>query len=311
MTALPFGRLVHADWSKRPEGRRFAMATREGAGWSADGPFRVGDLPGFVTGLFAPTAGGGTLAGFDFPIGLPIAYARRTGLADFGAALAALGQGPWSRFFEVAAEPDEIGLGRPFFPDRPGGRSQKDLLNGHGVASMDALTRRCERGGPGRKAAGSLFWTLGANQVGKAALHGWRHVIQPSRERGAALWPFDGTLAGLARRGGLVLCETYPADVYDYVGASLRGQSKRNREHRRLKGPALQAWAARTKVRLTAALAETIDAGFGAAEGSDDGFDAVVGLFGLIGVASGHRPHGAPPDDAISRWEGWILGRQA
>ena len=42
------------------------------------------------------------------------------------------------------------------------------------------LLRRCERGGNGHKQACCLFWTLGGNQVGKAAIIGWRDVLAPA-----------------------------------------------------------------------------------------------------------------------------------
>jgi hypothetical protein len=75
---------------------------------------------------------------------------------------------------------------------------------------------------------------LGANQVGKAALHGWRTVIRPAVEQGASLWPFDGSLKQLSRSAHSVICETYPREAYSHVGVSFPpGASKRNQGDRR------------------------------------------------------------------------------
>ena len=56
-------------------------------------------------------------------------------------------------------------------------------------------------------------------------------------------------------------------------------------------------------------LGRALTEGFGPASGADDGFDAVVGLLGLIAVVTGLWPPGAPPDEAVRCWEGWIIGR--
>lgn len=51
----------------------------------------------------------------------------------------------------------------------------------------------------GRNAACPLFWTLGANQVGKGAIIGWRDVLSPALhdDKGVFLWLFDGFLDDL------------------------------------------------------------------------------------------------------------------
>ena len=70
---------------------------------------------------------------------------------------------------------------RPFYPARPGPRGsvkRDDLPAALGLESYDVLQRLCDRGHPDRSAA-VLFWTLGGNQVGKAAISGWRDVIAP------------------------------------------------------------------------------------------------------------------------------------
>ncbi len=282
-----------------------ARGTGDG-GWHASGPRIVPEPAAFLDELFAAAAAGPVLAAFDFPIGLPGGYGARTGHEDFPALLDALGRGEAPEFFEVAASPGEIGPLRPFYPHRPGGTRLRHLLDGHGVADVAALTRACERGGAGSKAAGCMFWTLGANQVGKAALHGWRHVIVPARARGARLWPFDGDLGDLAD-GGLVLAESYPGDAYGQLGLRIRG--KRDRAARAGLAQQLLGWAAERNVALDPALRAAIRDGFPPGAGSDDGFDAALGLLAALAVVRGERAAGPPADALMRGWEGWILGK--
>jgi hypothetical protein len=159
-----------------------------------------------------------------------------------------------------------------------------------------------------------MFWTLGGNQVGKAMIAGWRHLLAPARRDGVdiAIWPFDGALADLMRSHRFVVTEAYPGEVYGHLGLSLRGRGgKRSHAARSAAAPLLLAWAQRANLALAPALCDAITAGFGGARGADDRFDAVVGLFGLINVMSGARPSGEPDDPVVRRIEGWILGQDA
>ena len=302
-----FRSVVHCDWSLRAAGRWMAEAHSGGGGcWHASGPRAVPEPAAFLDALFAAAAEGPVLAAFDFPIGLPGGFGPRTGHADFPALLDAFGRGENPEFFEVAGSPGEVGPLRPFYPRRPGGALRRHLLDGHGVADVAALTRACERGGTGSKAAGCMFWTLGANQVGKAALHGWREVIVPARARGARLWPFDGALDDLAA-GGLVLAESYPGDAYGQIGLRIRG--KRDRALRAGLAPRLLGWAGERGVALDPALRAAILDGFPPGAGADDGFDAAVGLLAALAVVRGERAAGPPATALMRRWEGWILGK--
>ena len=69
--------IVHADWSTAPRKRWCATASLERYGcYQIDQPGRVGELPAFFHELQRRAETRGTvLAGFDFPIGLPAAYA--------------------------------------------------------------------------------------------------------------------------------------------------------------------------------------------------------------------------------------------
>ena len=63
-------------------------------------------------------------------------------------------------------------------------------------------------------------WTLGGNQVGKAAISGWRELLAPARRAGIDVgrWPFDGALAALLSTRRFVVAETYPGEVYEHLG---------------------------------------------------------------------------------------------
>jgi hypothetical protein len=94
---------------------------------------------------------------------------------------------------------------------RPGEGHGGDVHLSLQVARIDDLRRKCDLGYDGRKAACPLFWSLGASQVGKAAIIGWRDVLVPalSSDRSVAIWPFDGSRRTL-KVGRLVIVETYP-----------------------------------------------------------------------------------------------------
>jgi hypothetical protein len=195
-----FDSLIHADWSAQETKRWMATAERNGLGWIVDAPRPVPSGPELAKLIQDWTGGGRTvLAGFDFPIGLPASFGKQTGLGNFPTALFGFGSGEWKDFYNVADEPKDISTKRPFYPNTSHkGRRQADMFGPLGVGSMDELRRECERKTPdNRRAACPLFWTLGANQVGKAAIDGWQHVIRPAVARGAKLWPFDGRLDDL------------------------------------------------------------------------------------------------------------------
>lgn len=304
-----FQRIVHADWSRDARKRWAAEATRREDGWFIGAPKKVGDLAEFRRNLFA--GAGLVLAGFDFPIGVPAVYGALTGERDFDHLLDQLGQGRWARFFEVCDSTDEIGIDRPFYPR---GSSnvvrQSHLLEKLGVASIDSLRRASERATGARRAACALFWTLGGNQVGKAAISGWQDVIRPARKEGAALWPFDGDLGSLAAANNVVLAETYPAEAYGHVGVIFeRGGSKQRQADRHAASSNLIKRCSDHRIDLSAELVAIIADGFGPRKSGEDPFDAVMGLLGMIEVVDGRRRE-APAEIPDRNWEGWILGRE-
>ena len=268
LAPLP-GLVVHADWSLAPAKRWMATALLQPDGrYRVAAPEPVGPLDGWTDRMLARAPDGRVLAGFDFPIGLPAAYARRAGIAHFREALLAFGKGEWSAFYQIAERPDEVGLRRPFYPYRPGGTKRAHLTGGLGVPDFDALMRRCDRPTATRRAAGSLFWTMGAQQSGRAAIVGWRDLLAPALRQAPGrvrLWPFDGDLPSLLAAPGLVAAEVYPAEAALHLGlpAPGRGWSKRNPADRRAHADALLAWARRREVVLEREMRRQIRAGFG------------------------------------------------
>ena len=309
MGFIPFRTLFHADWSAAPKKRWVATARRKDAGWEVKLPRPVHDTRAFVDEFF--TTLGPVLAGFDFPIGVPAAYGQKTGCADFPTALAIFGQGEWAEFFDVAERPQQVSRTRPFYPRRSSkGSKQVHLLRGLGIESIDALRRKCELATPTRRAACPLFWTLGGNQVGKAAISGWKEVVAPARQRGAHLWPFDDSLAELAATGLPVLAETYPAEAYGHVGMVFRARmSKRRQEDRRTAMAGLFDRAQLRGVTFSVELAKQVEDGFGPCSDGEDAFDAFIGALGMIEVIDGRRPERPSERNSAQAWEGSILGQ--
>src|SRR5262245_43165022 len=109
-----FVRLIHADWSTSAVKRWAAEARRTAIGWTVDAPQLVGGVKSFLANLLREPQP--TLAGFDFPIGVPSIYGEMTELRGFCNAIDAFGVGQWSRFYDVAEQAEEISLYRPFYP---------------------------------------------------------------------------------------------------------------------------------------------------------------------------------------------------
>ncbi|MEM8557752.1 MAG: hypothetical protein AAGG50_08000 [Bacteroidota bacterium] len=308
--------VVHADWGTNPRKRWMCTAHWSGAQYHVAAPVLVGDLGSFWGRLRDTAPDGPILIGFDFPIGLPAAYANEAGIDDFPEALAAFGAGEWARFYDVCETADEISVRRPFYPYRPGGTKRVHLLDGLGLASGSDLLRRCDRATMSRGSASPLFWTLGGKQVGKAAIIGWRDLIAPALRRDdlqLRLWPFHGPLDALLRDEAIVVAETYPAEACLHLGIPPPGPawSKTSQDGRRSQGTSLLAWAAQRDVQLDDPLAAAIGDGFGDRKDGEDPFDATVGLFGMLEVALGHRRADVPDRREVRRIEGWIFGQDA
>lgn len=311
--------VAHADWSTDGRKRWVCVATRLSDGPPATyriaAPKPVGDLAGYFDRLNTLSSDGSVLAGFDFPLGVPLAYAERSGITSFRDALRHLGHGDWNDFFDVCATPADIRPRRPFYPQSPKkGTSQRDLCAAIGVDGIDALMRRCDRKTSSRSAAGSLFWLVGPKQVGRAAITGWRDLIQPAAaelDSRFGLWPFDGELASLIGPGRIVVAESYPAESGLHIGlpATGRGWKKGNQSHRASHAARMLSWSKSRGVALDPALQEQMQDGFGTTVDGEDRFDATVGVMGMLEVVLGGRPAMPELPDRVRIVEGWILGQ--
>jgi hypothetical protein len=120
------------------------------------------------------------------------------------------------------------------------------------------------------------------------------------------VWPFDGALDELIQPEAIVIAETYPAEYYPELFRNALGR-KTDCERRRSVSSNLTCWADDRNVVLTTEVRAEIERGFT----SDDAFDAVIGLFGMLDVVLGFRGSGEPKDLKHNAIEGWILGHQA
>jgi hypothetical protein len=302
---------AHADWSIDARKRWVTIATRRAGTWQVEPARPVGEVSAFLPWLIDRAAGGAVALGVDLPVGVPRAYAAQlaeSGFVDFLRGLAALPD-----FFTVCDGLADVRLDRPFYPQR-GVRGMTRLAHAEalGLGTAAGLSRLCDRATQDRPAGAPVFWTLGANQSGKAAIAAWRDLLLPALQAGAPLrlWPFEGAFRSLLAPGSVALAETYPAEALRHLGIRLRG-SKRRQADRAALAPALLAGLARLSAVPDAALVAEIAKGFGADAAGEDRFDSLLGLLCVLNVLAGGRPDAAPDDPWIRRWEGWVLGQAA
>lgn len=282
--------------------------------WHVYPPAQTFDPATFFSNLRSRLGKSGCiLAGFDFPIGLPYQYAAKTGLNDFLTLLPLLGHAEWSRFYDPAEIPDQISLYRPFYPLKSGNARRSHLEQGLGL-SFSQLFRLCEIAHENRRAACPLFWTLGGQQVGKAAIHGWKHLLIPALEQPQLrlkLWPFSGSFSDLCLPGNIIVVETYPAEYYSHLGIFQPGDrmSKRKQSGRKYYTEKLISLSDRLNLDLDPGVISAIQDGFGDFLDSEDRFDALVGLYGMINVVQANHPNGEPVPSRIAKIEGWIFGQ--
>ena len=300
---------AHADWSTDPRKRWVSIARRDARGWRAEAPAPVGDPAALAAALMAE--GVAVALGLDLPLGVPRGFAE--GRAEDGFVPFLRGLVATPGFFAVAQTLDQVSRDRPFYPAR-GVRGMTRAAHAAALGLPDAagLSRLCDRATAERPAGAPVFWTLGANQSGKAAIAAWRDWLAPGLAAGApyALWPFEGGIHALLAPGRTVLAEVYPAEALRHCGLVLRGSKRVQADRAALSQPLLEAMAAR-RVAPCPALRDAVRAGFGADAAGEDRFDSLVGLLGLIGVLDGARPDFVPDDAAVRRWEGWVLGQTA
>ena len=278
-----------------------------------DAPAPVGPVGTLFTRLREAADGGAVALGVDFPLGLPRAYAAIPGAvgaaADFPAFFAALAERP--DFFAVSAELASVCAARPFYPAR-GVRGMTRAAHAAAIGLPDAaaLCRACDRATDRRPAGAPLFWTLGANQSGKAAISAWRDLLLPALAEGDAvrLWPFAGPFRALLAPGAVAVAETYPAEALRQLDLRLRG-SKRRHADRIAFTPALLGALASLGAVGTDTFLDAARTGFGADAAGEDRMDSVLGLLCVLSVLDGRRPDTPPPDPALIQWEGFVLGQ--
>ena len=290
--------------------RWMTRARPDGTGWQISAPVPVGPLETWMTRLRAQAKYGAVALGVDLPLGLPRAHAAQF-LTQGGFVAFLRGLSQTADFFRVCATLAEIGPHRPFYPARGiAGMTRVSHASALGFTDPTGLSRLCDRATATRPAGAPLFWTLGANQTGKAAITAWRdwllpalHGVDPPR-----LWPFEGGFHELLATGAIVVAETYPAEAMRQRGLKMGG-SKRRQADRVALGPALLAVMHDLDAQPDADMAHSIAGGFGSDAAGEDRFDSVLGLLGLLAVLGGRQPDFVPDEPWVRLWEGWVLGQ--
>jgi hypothetical protein len=273
-------------------------------------PRLVGSPEVFLDLLREEAAGGPVALGVDLPIGVPRTYAALRPEPGFLGFLETI-RG-WPDFFLVCEALTDIRPDRPFYPARGiKGMTRASHALALGLGGASGLSRLCDRATAERPPGAPLFWTLGANQSGKAAIAAWRDMLLPalgSRRDGVRLWPFEGAFRALLSPGVVAIAETYPAEALRHLGIKLRG-SKRRQSDRAAVADLLLAAMARLQVVPDAALVAAVTNGLGADPAGEDRFDCLLGVLCVINVLAGHRPDTIPDDPWLATWEGWVLGQ--
>jgi len=307
--------IIHADWSVNPQKRWMAIAhaNPKQYSYSLSAIQQLPPLDHFLEFLTGEVDRGKIiLVGLDFPLGLPVGYARQVGITHFREFLALLKSEEWFSFFQPAEKADQISLQRPFYPLRPGGAKLNHLIHGLNLSNRQELLRQCDLTTPNRRAAAPLFWTMGAQQAGKAALHGWKNLILPAlkNEIPVFLWPFDGWLSETQFQSGIIFAESYPGE---YLGQLLKPHhlfgSKRDPNFRKACAQPLLALFEHHRFSIAPEVMDMISSGFGEKTDSEDAFDAFVGLAGMLSAVLNIPTEPKNIPEEIRAIEGWIFGQ--
>ena len=311
-------RIAHADWGTAAAKRVVATAELKEGAYHAHAPQTVAEQGGLLERMgLTDRPGATTLLGFDFPIGVPLAYAQSARIENFADWFRELDLD--SPFFDPAEDVADVSVLRPFFPNLPPKEKSPGLKaqfhEALGVPSADLL-RRCDLRHCDRRAASEMFWTIGPAAVGKATLAGWKQALRPALAepgRRYAIWPFDGPMPELLENSDAVIVETYPTEAYGQLELRMGrpGMAKTRQDDRRVDARRMLDWCANNAVIPDDRLLAQIVDGFGAAPGGDDLFDAVVGLFGIIDAVRRAAEPPLPDETAVRRIEGWMFGQHA
>lgn len=301
--------VIAADWSTDERKRWMVRAERvDSCAYVVYPPEPVGDTGTLINRLRSQVGKSESLLiGFDFPIGLPVAYAQRVGVTSFRKAMSQFGSDRWECFYTISNSPN---LRQPFFPlpTQKSGDYRNQLAKALGCQNLSPLRRRCDLKTGTRRAAECLFFTLGGAQVGAAAIVGWRDVIRPSLDQ-IKLWPFDGDLSSLLSEEGVTIAEIYPAEAYLHLGVKIgsgTGRTKTLRDDRKEVATDWLSQFSSGKIRLSTAALSWVEWGFR----SEDDFDAMAGLLSMLQIVTGQRTGAAPETVEVKQIEGWILGQE-
>jgi hypothetical protein len=280
-------------------------------GWDVAAPQLVGPPETLLARLAEAACGAPVAFGIDCPLGLPRAYvAKHLRDGNFPEFLRTLALD--SPFLDVAADLSEISPARPFYPARGiAGMTRLSHALALGLADADLLCRACDRATALRPAGAPVFWTLGANQSGKAAIAAWHDLVIPALNAAPPLrlWPFDGAFCDLLHPGSVVMAETYPAEAMHQLGLKRAG-SKRRQADRQAYAPLLDAAMARLAARPEPPLQTALADGFGSDAAGEDRMDCLLGALCVLNVVTGRRADTVPHDRWVREWEGWVLGQQ-
>jgi hypothetical protein len=282
-----------------------AVACRRKDSYEIEKMYSPDNANSLIPELQELSAAGTCLIGFDFPIGLPSAYGINRAFDSWREAMVIIQKPSSGKFFEVSDTPS---LQQPFYPKSPGKKGQHRrarLVKAMGFDEEHQLYRTCEQPTDHRRRASCLFWTIGGQQVGRAALHGWQHALLPHRNA-ISMWPFDGSLAQLFALPKPVIVEMYPAEYYHLINAPRGRWSKRKSADRKALAVGIYRHLKKLGVSMTDVVSRAVDKGFD----SEDEFDAFVGLLGMLSVVLGHLPTDPPPRVPDISIEGWIFGQK-
>ena len=206
--------------------------------------------------------------------------ARRTSASTAPCKTRSRSSGRLPDFFSVCTTLGDIRPERPFYPARGiAGMTRLSHALALGLSDASALSRACDRATAERPAGAPLFWTLGANQSGKAAIAAWKQMILPAltNRTKLRLWPFEGSFRSLLAPGWMALAETYPAEALRHLGIRLRG-SKRRHADRCATAGVLATAMEQQGATPDDAMRQAILDGFGADSNGEDRFDSVLGV---------------------------------
>lgn len=305
----PVDIIWHADWSISAKGRWVAKADRTDDGWQINTIEPVGELDAFRASLREMGRTQKVWLGLDMPIGFTSNWFDGANVKDFKALMELLETDVWQDFFDVCRLPEEITHQRPFYPKSSGkkGSVKRDhLIQALGLSTFSDLHRRCELPTDARTAACPPFWTLGANQVGKAMLHGLQNLILPGFRDGFNIWPYAGDLAACTNQSGITLIETYPGEIYGWLELSKLTKSSQSSRAEAIRF--LIEHSDNAGIEIADEVRYVIQDGIDRAQGKDDAFDALIGVLGLIRIAEGKRAENLPHRTPILEREGWIIG---